>query len=58
MKRIIAMVENIGLGPLRLLNVPGFEQRTNDIIYCCPQTRIDCTDIVVFFGGDVQVTLI
>lgn len=58
MKRIIAMVESICLGPLRLLNVPGFEQRTNDIVYCCPQTRTDPTDIVVFFGGDVQVKII
>lgn len=53
MKSIITMVES--LGPLRLLNVLGFEQRTNDIVYCHPQKSSENADIVVFFGGDVQV---
>lgn len=49
------MVESICLGPLRLLNIPGFEQRTNDVIYCYPLKSSENTDVVVFFGGDVQV---
>lgn len=58
MKRLSTMGENVILSPLRLLKVPGFEERKNDIVYCRPQHRSEGKDLVVFFGGDVQVRYI
>ncbi|KAK3924491.1 UPF0565 protein C2orf69-like protein [Frankliniella fusca] len=41
-------------GPIRLLAVPGYEGRVNDIIYHPPQTRSEEDSAVIYFGGDVQ----
>lgn len=46
-------------GPFRLCAVAGFQNRTNDVVYCPPiirqhgQNEEDST-AVVYFGGDVQ----
>ncbi|KAG8262869.1 hypothetical protein J6590_045068 [Homalodisca vitripennis] len=39
--------------PLRFRDVKGFEGRTNDVIYCLPETESP-TSAVVYFPGDVQ----
>uniref|UniRef100_A0A1B6GQ05 Uncharacterized protein n=1 Tax=Cuerna arida TaxID=1464854 RepID=A0A1B6GQ05_9HEMI len=39
--------------PLRFRDVKGFEGRTNDVIYCLPETE-SATSTVVYFPGDVQ----
>lgn len=44
--------------PLRLGSVMGYDGRANNIIYCCPITLTQEPSIVVFFGGDIQVSLI
>lgn len=41
-------------GPIRLLAVPGYEGRVNDVIYHPPQTRSEEDSAVIYFGGDVQ----
>lgn len=53
MKLISTMMAS--LGPIRLLQLTGFEQRTNDVVYCPPLKKAQNTDLIVFFGGDVQV---
>ncbi|KAJ8960594.1 hypothetical protein NQ318_013884 [Aromia moschata] len=40
--------------PIRLCNVPGFEGRSNDVVYSAPIQKMDKPSVVVFFGGDVQ----
>lgn len=42
-------------GPIRMTKVPGYQGRTNDIVYMEPYNREDSNSVVVFFGGDVQV---
>lgn len=47
-------------GPFRIFSVAGFQNRTNDIVYCPPIVRqqnqnVDESTAVVYFGGDVQV---
>ncbi len=44
-------------GPIRLLAVPGYEGRVNDVIYHPPQTRSEEDTAVIYFGGDVQVNI-
>ncbi|CAH0382518.1 unnamed protein product [Bemisia tabaci] len=39
---------------LRLCGVPGFEGRTNDVIYCKPRVKSNELKAVVYFGGDIQ----
>ncbi|XP_011293918.2 uncharacterized protein LOC131800918 isoform X1 [Musca domestica] len=46
-------------GPFRIFSVAGFQNRTNDIVYCPPIIRqtnqnVDDSTAVVYFGGDVQ----
>ena len=46
--------------PFRIFAVGGFQNRTNDIVYCPPIIRQqnhteDESTAVVYFGGDVQV---
>ncbi|CAD7083822.1 unnamed protein product [Hermetia illucens] len=43
-------------GPFRLCAVTGFQNRTNDIVYCPPLIRGNDEEstAVVYFGGDVQ----
>lgn len=46
-------------GPIRLNNIKGYSNRTNNIIYCPPLmqcTNKDESTAVVYFGGDVQVS--
>lgn len=44
-------------GPVRMLKVPGYQGRANDIVYLEPLVRDKSAEhsVVVFFGGDVQV---
>lgn len=46
-------------GPFRLCAVTGFQNRTNDIVYCPPLIRGNDEEstAVVYFGGDVQVSM-
>lgn len=52
-------------GPFRIFSVAGFQNRTNDIVYCPPiirqqqstQNVEEDSTAVVYFGGDVQVTI-
>ncbi|XP_046806692.1 mitochondrial protein C2orf69 homolog isoform X1 [Lucilia cuprina] len=46
-------------GPFRIFSVAGFQNRTNDIVYCPPIIRqqnqnVEDSTAVVYFGGDVQ----
>lgn len=41
-------------GPVRMMKVPGYQGRTNDIVYMEPLSRDGSNSVVVFFGGDVQ----
>ncbi|XP_075147286.1 mitochondrial protein C2orf69 homolog isoform X2 [Haematobia irritans] len=46
-------------GPFRIFSVSGFQNRSNDIVYCPPINRQqnlndDDSTAVVYFGGDVQ----
>uniref|UniRef100_A0A1I8PM39 Uncharacterized protein n=1 Tax=Stomoxys calcitrans TaxID=35570 RepID=A0A1I8PM39_STOCA len=46
-------------GPFRIFAVAGFQNRSNDIVYCPPIIRqqnqnVDDSTAVVYFGGDVQ----
>lgn len=50
-------------GPFRIFSVAGFQNRTNDIVYCPPIIRqqnqnVEDSTAVVYFGGDVQVRII
>ncbi|PRD22171.1 UNVERIFIED_CONTAM: hypothetical protein NCL1_49826 [Trichonephila clavipes] len=48
--------DSISIGPMRLGNVDGYLNRSNEVIYhssAC-QSPIGC---VIFFGGDMQVSL-
>lgn len=47
-------------GPFRLFAVSGFQNRTNDIVYCPPilkniNDNEDDSTAIIYFGGDVQV---
>lgn len=44
--------------PVRFCNVPGYDGRCNDVVYCHPVVRAEQQTTVVFFGGDVQVSAI
>lgn len=46
-------------GPFRIFAVSGFQNRTNDIVYCPPIIRqstqnVEDSTAIVYFGGDVQ----
>lgn len=41
-------------GPIRMTKVPGYQGRTNDVVYMEPYNREESSSVVVFFGGDVQ----
>ncbi|KAL5285228.1 C2orf69 family protein [Megaselia abdita] len=46
-------------GPFRLFAVSGFQNRTNDIVYCPPiikniNENEDDSTAIIYFGGDVQ----
>lgn len=50
-------------GPFRLFAVSGFQNRTNDIVYCPPilknlNENEDDSTAIIYFGGDVQVIYI
>lgn len=41
--------------PIRFLQVPGFDDRKNDVIYCRPLHVQQCVNnLAIFFPGDVQ----
>lgn len=72
-KTLFAVVFNVIRHPIkrmvssciRLTGVTGYDERTNDIIFVPSsekrnaetQAQTDGSDVVVFFGGDVQVRL-
>ncbi|CAH1112960.1 unnamed protein product [Psylliodes chrysocephalus] len=39
---------------IRLTNISGFDNRSNDVVYCRPSTNVENPNVCVFFGGDVQ----
>ncbi|XP_017849149.1 UPF0565 protein C2orf69 homolog [Drosophila busckii] len=46
-------------GPFRIFSVAGFQNRTNDIVYCPPIVRqpsqnVEDSRAIIYFGGDVQ----
>lgn len=47
----------MALNTIRLLQINGYANRINDIIYCKPVTVEQNDSVVVFFGGDVQVRM-
>jgi hypothetical protein len=40
----------------RLVAVAGYNERVNDVIFVEKQTSTEPVSVVVFFGGDVQVS--
>lgn len=40
---------------LKLKGVVGYNGRRNDVIYCPPLQKTDLSNVVVYFGGDIQV---
>lgn len=40
---------------MRYLSVNGYENRTNDVIYCRPLVENEIKSTVIYFGGDIQV---
>lgn len=42
---------------LKLSGVVGFKGRQNDVIYCHPLEKSEQTTVVIYFGGDIQVTI-
>lgn len=43
--------------PIRIRAVSGFQNRSNDVVYCPPliKSEDEPPTAVVYFGGDVQV---
>jgi hypothetical protein len=50
------MIDEDNPAPLKLLSVSGYENRSNDLLYCAPRLQND-RQTVVYFGGDIQVPL-
>ncbi|XP_048524459.1 mitochondrial protein C2orf69 homolog isoform X2 [Dendroctonus ponderosae] len=48
------MLTKAEMVPLRLEQVAGFKERTNDVVYCKPLVDSSSTKVVIFFPGDVQ----
>ncbi|CAH1119351.1 unnamed protein product [Phaedon cochleariae] len=49
------MTEHFGVPSfIRVTKVSGFEKRINDIVYCSPLKSTENSNVVIFFGGDVQ----
>lgn len=47
---------NMSIDVVRLLSMPGYEERSNDVIFIPRQFKLtEEISVVVFFGGDVQV---
>ncbi|KAJ3621008.1 hypothetical protein MTP99_003189 [Tenebrio molitor] len=47
------MIDEDNPAPLKLLSVSGYENRSNDLLYCAPRLQND-RQTVVYFGGDIQ----
>ncbi|XP_063912889.1 mitochondrial protein C2orf69 homolog isoform X2 [Zophobas morio] len=48
------MIDEEKAGPVRLLGVAGYQDRSNDVVYCGPRLQNEGQDTVVYFGGDIQ----
>ena len=51
----VGMIDEEKAGPVRLLGVAGYQDRSNDVVYCGPRLQNEGQDTVVYFGGDIQV---
>ncbi|CAH0559031.1 unnamed protein product [Brassicogethes aeneus] len=53
-KNVLRMLATTYSGPLRLGAINGYEERSNEIIYCYPTNVKEKQCVTVYFGGDVQ----
>ena len=54
----MAQVDEVLLAPIRLYGMCGYSDRVNDVIYLHPARRAEKYSTIVFFGGDIQVSII
>lgn len=52
-----AQVDEVLLAPVRLYKMCGYSDRVNDVIYLHPTRQAEKHSTVVFFGGDIQVSI-